>query len=528
MGDGQKNSRWAVGREHVFLAAGLGCYWAWMHLMFFVGFGSFYAGGAGASQAWEILAPCALAFCLAGTVWGDAFDRVARKTWVRIVVCLLAVMGTWAILAYARGGLCVLGVLLTLAFGQLAVFAPLGRIDALIYPRSALAGCYYAGMIASFVLYLVGYVMPGEFTGRLCMLLPVGAAYMLERSERLCVEALPSDIGDVAGREPVDCHPADAVSDVLPDRAGKLRGRGMLGVVPLVVLLYVAVSSLAINCMVLILGATAPGSAVLDAQGVALTAVLIGTSMVVEAVAMRRGFTSAPMLVLFFLFAALLIYMATPDGLAHVAAPFVSTAYFLSVSVGMLKVAESIAARGVVGSRFVSLGIAANMLGLNIGALAFWALRPLGVFALALCAALLMCLFVVVSLLVTPQDGVRVLLVRPSDDSSSARRGGRAVDRTAMVVDDFAVVGAREAANTAEALFAERVVVARQRFVLTEREADVLGYLLRGRELQTIADDMGLSRNTIKTYVARLYQKMDVHTREECAMAVEHLVNEQA
>lgn len=50
---------------------------------------------------------------------------------------------------------------------------------------------------------------------------------------------------------------------------------------------------------------------------------------------------------------------------------------------------------------------------------------------------------------------------------------------------------------------------------LTKREQDVLHLLAYGKNLQTIANDMGLSLNTIKTHVLRIYQKCEVHSREE-------------
>lgn len=50
---------------------------------------------------------------------------------------------------------------------------------------------------------------------------------------------------------------------------------------------------------------------------------------------------------------------------------------------------------------------------------------------------------------------------------------------------------------------------------LSDREKDVLEYLLRGRTLQSIANETFLSYNTVKTHVSHIYQKAGVHSRDE-------------
>ncbi len=50
---------------------------------------------------------------------------------------------------------------------------------------------------------------------------------------------------------------------------------------------------------------------------------------------------------------------------------------------------------------------------------------------------------------------------------------------------------------------------------LSEREVEILQYLLEGRTLRAIADKTFLSYNTVKTHVSHIYRKTDVHTRDE-------------
>jgi DNA-binding CsgD family transcriptional regulator len=56
---------------------------------------------------------------------------------------------------------------------------------------------------------------------------------------------------------------------------------------------------------------------------------------------------------------------------------------------------------------------------------------------------------------------------------------------------------------------------------LSSREEQILEYLVRGRSLETIATEISLSRNTIKTHTEHIYHKLGVHTREELIIRVE-------
>lgn len=47
---------------------------------------------------------------------------------------------------------------------------------------------------------------------------------------------------------------------------------------------------------------------------------------------------------------------------------------------------------------------------------------------------------------------------------------------------------------------------------LTRREADVLGALARGRSYVQVADELGVSLNTVASHVKNLYRKLGVHS----------------
>lgn len=56
---------------------------------------------------------------------------------------------------------------------------------------------------------------------------------------------------------------------------------------------------------------------------------------------------------------------------------------------------------------------------------------------------------------------------------------------------------------------------------LTPREADVLGLLARGRNVAYIQEELSLTRNTVKSYVSDVYDKLGVHSHQELIDLVE-------
>lgn len=58
-------------------------------------------------------------------------------------------------------------------------------------------------------------------------------------------------------------------------------------------------------------------------------------------------------------------------------------------------------------------------------------------------------------------------------------------------------------------------------FGLTEREAEIMSLLARGRNVPFIEEELIISRNTIKTHVKHIYQKLDVHSQQELIDLVE-------
>ena len=121
---------------------------------------------------------------------------------------------------------------------------------------------------------------------------------------------------------------------------------------------------------------------------------------------------------------------------------------------------------------------------------------------------------------IRPLEGVRVLAeagLAGADDGDGARAGA----------GDAAGVGAAGVRNAAgeperagSRLDAACTEVART-CRLTARETDVLRLLARGRNAAYIQEELSLTRNTVKSYVADVYRKLDVHSHQELIDLVE-------
>jgi DNA-binding CsgD family transcriptional regulator len=86
----------------------------------------------------------------------------------------------------------------------------------------------------------------------------------------------------------------------------------------------------------------------------------------------------------------------------------------------------------------------------------------------------------------------------------------------ALIAIGFTALGAWAAAKLRPGPPArqfERNEAAIRSLGLSPRECEILERLAAGRSNKEIARDLGISPNTVKTHVARLYQKLDVQRR---------------
>ena len=82
--------------------------------------------------------------------------------------------------------------------------------------------------------------------------------------------------------------------------------------------------------------------------------------------------------------------------------------------------------------------------------------------------------------------------------------------------------GLKLARQSAPAVF-ERNTAALAALGITQRERQVLALLAQGRSNKEIAQELGVSPNTIKTQVASLYQKLDVQRRTQAIQKAREL-----
>ena len=77
--------------------------------------------------------------------------------------------------------------------------------------------------------------------------------------------------------------------------------------------------------------------------------------------------------------------------------------------------------------------------------------------------------------------------------------------------------------------FPEEVDLARKcralidRYKLSPRESEVLGYIVKGRNARHVADRLCISESTAKTHISNIYRKTNVHSQQELLDIIEEL-----
>ena len=100
--------------------------------------------------------------------------------------------------------------------------------------------------------------------------------------------------------------------------------------------------------------------------------------------------------------------------------------------------------------------------------------------------------------------------------SASAEEVVDAVRRAAVAPDAFSANGLAGAMRRSQAASAARPQ-------LTPRESEVLAHLVDGGSVAKVARTLYMSESTVKTHIAKLYDKLGVHNRAEAVMAAVRL-----
>jgi len=94
-----------------------------------------------------------------------------------------------------------------------------------------------------------------------------------------------------------------------------------------------------------------------------------------------------------------------------------------------------------------------------------------------------------------------------------------ALEAVVQAIHSVAVGGTWFSETIARRLFSQDE---KERFaspaVLSEREREVMRYLLRGMTNQQIANEMALAEQTVRNYISRIYTKIGVRSRTEAAL----------
>lgn len=164
------------------------------------------------------------------------------------------------------------------------------------------------------------------------------------------------------------------------------------------------------------------------------------------------------------------------------------------------------------------LGVGANYLGMGLGRL-FVSFIDVVDYSDATLAAIVIgssCVLVLVSVLVLPERFVTSMW--NADAAAESGKGKGSIPEGERVATDAADKAAQPGASIDfEAVLAELA----ERYLLTGREAQVLGYLARGRSQPFIASELSIARGTVHAHVSRIYSKLGIGSQDELIDLVE-------
>ncbi|MDR2381759.1 MAG: helix-turn-helix transcriptional regulator [Bifidobacteriaceae bacterium] len=328
-----------------------------------------------------------------------------------------------------------------------------------------------AAMGASCVLYLIALVTPPEVCAVLVAGLPVasGAAYARHARE--------------IKRQSVQKRPVRKFT----------RSRQLLAM-----LIFFFIISVPLNFLKTV--PSSGGFSLADGIGVtmAFTVVIFAATCALEIVAVRRGTTLVSLFIMVFSTLSLVSVMVPTIGGGDVAPIFVFTGYYLFLAMMYYGMGSIIFTTDVSPTWVFALGCLANVCGLMLGALlglgsssiapAYTATVTLGI-----TYAVIVSVFVFL-----PNSAYRIFIAR--------------VPVEIEVPENVLVETIEQACHSLAVTCG-----------LSAREDEVLSYIARGRTLQTTAQRMYLSLNTIKTHVKHIYQKCGVHSQEELMVRLEEI-----
>jgi DNA-binding CsgD family transcriptional regulator len=135
-----------------------------------------------------------------------------------------------------------------------------------------------------------------------------------------------------------------------------------------------------------------------------------------------------------------------------------------------------------------------------------------------LSALVLIMFYFALILLVISSPALRSLLLAISSDETSPTTSSQAPSGPQAKED--------ETDSAHDRYWTEPCAKVSSLYGLTAREAEMLCLLAKGRDISFMEDTFVLSRNTVKMHVRHIYQKLDVHSKQEVIDLVESARNE--
>lgn len=96
------------------------------------------------------------------------------------------------------------------------------------------------------------------------------------------------------------------------------------------------------------------------------------------------------------------------------------------------------------------------------------------------------------------------------------------VEKIVMSIKDVTTGGAPMSASIARKIILSFPETKNNEFQLSEREEKILSLLVKGKSYKMIGEELFISIDTVRTYIKRIYQKLQVHSAPEAvAIAIQ-------
>lgn len=462
----------------IFLFTGMSLYWVWSIAGLF---SAVVWYGPGASKWMLVLVANILTFAVLLVAAKRIAPLIERKGLVLAagtVTSLGIVLATLGLNIPALEGTTVPGAVLT-GIGSAPLILLWRESSEQLHSKSTQRAFVSASVVLSTLLYLLFVSLPFPVTLVICSAAPLASAVLLRHSYE---PGMPA--ADTAG---------DASAELPQTRIGAHAPWGLFaccfalaipqGIARTTFLPYDTEGAwpVAVSCAILVvIGATAFDGWLGRAQHVRRWGPLFLPAVVIALSAATFCSIGAPLL------------MSTLAFASH----FLFLVYVYSEL-------DAQAAAGLLPVQIVALGLACMdagfMAGMVFGTNAEGVSGPfVGAGVLLVCAAAL------VARSLVARETERFAAYDPADDEFPF---GLSLERTT--------------AKSPEDVLEERCSLAAARYGLSEREEEIMSYLVRGKSAKSIAAETFISYNTVKTHMSHIYQKMGIHNREDLFGLVE-------